>query len=284
MQIDRPRMSKMIRFEDYIGKKFGMLEVICFPPLVSGAPRKVLCHCDCGKVKETTWHSVKGGKVRSCGCLKSKVRIGVKKPKTSSDLTGKKFGRLTAIKQEYMKNNAWHWSFVCDCGKTIIRRGALVKSGNTSSCGCAKKDCFSYTHRMSSSTEYSAWRAMKARCLVPSNKRYHDYGGRGITVCDRWVNSFENFFADMGEKPEPKQEYSLDRIDNSLGYSPENCKWSTSKEQIMNRRNTIHLALFYESKLQTKTIQEWSDVTGLSIDTIRSRRKRGWLVHEILLP
>lgn len=277
-------MTKTVSFESYIGKKFGMLEAVYFPPLVKGKPRKVLCRCDCGGIKEIGWYGVKAGKIRSCGCLISKVRIGVKKPKTASDLTGKKFGRLTAIKQEYMERNAWHWSFLCDCGNTIIRRGALVKAGGVSSCGCAKKNSGCWTHGMSRSPEYSSWTGMKDRCLNPSNKRYQDYGGRGVEVCHRWLNSFENFFADMGERPEPKRDYSLDRIDNSLGYFPENCKWSTRKEQMMNRRNTVYLMLPYESKLQIKTIDEWSKITGLSTVVIATRRKRGWSPEEILRP
>lgn len=261
-----------------------MLKIIEFSPFVSGEQRKVLCQCNCGKIKEVRWGHLRAGAIQSCGCLISKVRIGVKKPKTASDLAGKKFNSLTAIKQEYMKNNAWYWSFLCDCGNTIIRRGALVKAGEVSSCGCAKKNCGNCTHGMSRSLEYNSWSSMKNRCLNPNDKRYSDYGGRGIAVCDRWINSFENFFADMGERPEPKKDYSLDRIDNSLGYFPENCKWSTRAEQMMNRRNTIRLTLFYESKLQTKTIKEWSEITGLSTQTIRSRKKRGWLPHEVLRP
>ncbi|MFZ9327586.1 MAG: hypothetical protein ACO24H_09070 [Polynucleobacter sp.] len=277
-------MAKPIPFEIYIGKKFGMLEILEFLPFVSGEHRCVLCRCDCGKIKEARWDRLKNGSVRSCGCLISKVRIGVEKPKTASNLAGRKFGSLTALKQEYMKNNAWHWSFLCDCGNVIIRRGALVKAGAVSSCGCARKNRRKLTHGMSRSPEYGTWSRMKDRCLNPNNSRYFDYGGRGIAVCNRWLNSFENFLADMGEKPEPKGDYSIDRIDNSLGYFPANCKWSTREEQMKNRRNSVHLTLPYESRLQTKTIKEWSEITGLSIEAISARRKRGWMPHEMLRP
>ncbi len=282
MRLDPRSMAIKVDLKSYIGKKFGMLEIVDFPPLVTGKQRKASCRCECGKTKEVRWASVRDGSIKSCGCLISKMRIGVKKPKTASDLADKKFGCLTAIKQEYMERGAWHWSFICDCGNTIIRRGALVKAGGISSCGCAKKNCGNYTHRMSKSHEYNSWCAMKDRCFNSNNKRYADYGGRGIAVCDKWVNSFENFFADMGERPEPKENYSLDRIDNSLGYSPENCKWSTREEQMMNRRNTVYLTLFYESTLQTKTIKEWSEVTGISASVIIARKRRGWLDHKIL--
>lgn len=275
-------MGRSICFDDYVGKKFAMLTVLNFQPYATGQQRKVLCQCECGKVKEIRWDSVKSGAIRSCGCLISKVRIGVKKPKTASDLAGKKFGRLTGIKQEYMERGAWYWSFLCDCGNTVIRKGSLVKCGNTSSCGCAKNNSHARTHGMSSSPEYQSWCSMKDRCLNPNNKRYFDYGGRGITVCDRWIEGFDNFFADMGERPEPKHKYSIERIDNSLGYSPENCKWSSVEEQAMNKRNTVYLTLPCGSTLQTKTIKEWSEITGLSSDTIRTRRKRNWPADQIL--
>lgn len=92
------------------------------------------------------------------------------------------------------------------------------------------------THGLSGSPEYQSWVSMKARCLNPATEHYGLYGGRGITVCDRWLTSFANFYADMGERPEPKTAYSIDRIDTNGNYEPGNCKWSTDSEQASNRR------------------------------------------------
>ena len=116
---------------------------------------------------------------------------------------------------------------------------------------------------------------MIARCYNPNNAAYNRYGGRGITVCKRW-RKFENFLADMGNRPSSK--YSIDRIDNSGNYTRENCKWSTMKEQCRNRRNNRLLTLNGE----THCVAEWVDIVGIRSDTIRARLKRGWSVERAL--
>jgi hypothetical protein len=153
------------------------------------------------------------------------------------DISGQKFGRLTAIRFSHVRIKKSVWEFICDCGNIHVAYASLVKRGVTSSCGCfyrenhttrAKKHGKTYT------AEYRSWYAMKARCKNEKNKSYEFYGGRGISVCERWIKSFENFFADMGHKPSPK--HSIDRIDNNGNYEPTNCKWSTPSEQVKNRR------------------------------------------------
>ena len=134
------------------------------------------------------------------------------------------------------------WSCRCDCGKKVKVKAFHLKSGHTKSCGCLRKEIakigkHKITHNMSKTPEYKAWNNMKNRCNNPNNKDYKDYGGRGIKVCDHWLESFENFYSDMGDKPFPKILYSIDRVDNNGDYTPENCKRTTQKQQANNRRN-----------------------------------------------
>ena len=125
-------------------------------------------------------------------------------------------------------------------------------------------------HGMSRTPEYRAWADIKARCFNPNNKNYSDYGGRGIGVCDRWKNSFNNFFADMGMKPSPK--HSIDRIDNNGDYSAKNCKWSTKAEQENNKRNNRLITI----GCVTLNIAQWTKEMGFARTVILDRLRRGW--------
>jgi len=133
------------------------------------------------------------------------------------------------------------------------------------------------THGMTRTPEYRSWLDMKARCFNPNHKNYLDYGGRGITVCDRWKNSFQNFLADMGSRPTAK--HSLDRIDNNADYSPENCKWSTKAEQVNNRRSN-HLITI---GCVTLTIAQWAKKMGFSARVIHDRLKSGWSEYRAVM-
>jgi len=133
------------------------------------------------------------------------------------------------------------------------------------------------THGMSKTLEYRSWRAMKIRCFNPNYPRYSDWGGRGITVCDRWKNSFEDFLADMGSRPTAK--HSLDRIDNNADYSPKNCKWSTRVEQDNNKRNN-HLITIDDVTL---TIAQWAKKMNISGQLIQGRLKNGWSEYKAVM-
>lgn len=158
------------------------------------------------------------------------------------DLTGQRFGRLTVVRRAGSdKHKHRLYECVCDCGAELHVISLSLKRGTTKSCGCLRNDVTrerATTHGHSAgykfTTEFMCYRGMKKRCTNENNKSYKDYGGRGIKVCDRWLESFENFYADMGSKPSPK--HSIDRIDVDGNYEPLNCRWATAEEQVRNKR------------------------------------------------
>src|ERR1700744_2357780 len=157
-------------------------------------------------------------------------------------VVGVKIGECIYLGESHSVN--WHRfaKFRCHCGKEFVSQISKVKSGHTKSCGCnvvAHLINMNQTHGLTGTPEFDTWVGMRQRCNNPDNDRYKDWGGRGIKVCDRWQESFENFYEDMGPKPFPNAE--LDREDNDGHYSKQNCRWSNRKEQCNNRRSNVIL-------------------------------------------
>ena len=148
------------------------------------------------------------------------------------------------------------------------------------SCGCLQRELIVLRvvkHKMSHSPEYYTWDAMIQRCTNAGAISFNHYGGRGITVCDRWLNSFENFLADMGERP--SKDHSIDRINNNGNYDPSNCRWATRKEQNRNRRNSRWVGV----EGCVKTIAEWSEISGELYQTIHMRLGYGWSEYDAVM-
>ena len=178
------------------------------------------------------------------------------------DITGQKFGNLTAVTREEGASPI-KWICKCDCGNITSTRQSRLKAGTCVSCGCKKKHNAA-THGMSGTVEYRTWRDIINRCENVSHKDFNDYGGRGIKICKEWRKDFLAFYSDMGDRPSNK--HSIDRIDNNKGYSKDNCKWSTWTQQANNRRNNRKISINGESK----TIAQWARYFRCSRDHIIS--------------
>lgn len=186
------------------------------------------------------------------------------------DLSGKIFGRWNVDSFYMIKNGKSFWVCNCSCGETKVIVGTALRDGISKSCGCLMKELLKQnkcTHGKVNTPEYNSWRGMKKRCYVITHEAYHNYGGRGIKVCERWKDSFENFYKDMGDRPEGK---SLDRIDNSGDYISENCKWSTPKEQARNRRNNTMV----ETGYGFVTLTEFAKDNNIKLSTLSERMRR----------
>jgi len=197
------------------------------------------------------------------------------------DISGQRFGRLTIVAFDRTENRRAFWRCLCDCGNMTIVIGKDLRSGHTVSCGCFDRERrIVHGHARKNGRKklwtrtYKAWMNAKRRCYDSRTKWFHLYGGRGIRVCDRWRDSFENFLADMGECP---QGLELDRYpDQSGNYEPGNCRWASKKQQGRNTRMN-HLVTVNG---ETLTLTEWAERLGATYYTLRDRLRRGWSLEK----
>lgn len=210
------------------------------------------------------------------------IHVGGMMPKLI-DLTTRRFGRLIVIQRVF--DNRYEkpvWLCKCDCGKEKIIYGNSLRMGATQSCGCLQIEIVTHSNTKHGHSKnkkrskiYSTWSDMIQRCTNPKDTGFHNYGGRGITVCKRWMK-FENFLKDMGEPPTNK--HQLDRIDNDKNYCKTNCCWSTRKQQQRNKRNN-HIVVHNG---QTQCVASWAEEYTIKHGTLRTRLARGWSIKRAL--
>lgn len=195
-----------------------------------------------------------------------------------NDLAGKRINHLTVLKRvpDHVTKGGYRKTAYlcrCDCGNEKIILSESLATGNTKACGCLSKTGLKKrkTHGMSNDRNFRIWVAMRQRCSNPRNTYYKNYGGRGITVCKEWEGSYETF-RDWSLANGYSDELTIDRIDNNKGYSPDNCRWISRKEQMRNTR----LNHFIKANGEMRTIVGWSETKGIPAYVIRNRLIYGW--------
>lgn len=251
---------------DLTGMRFGKLVVVerSYEGRAKAGRPFWKCLCDCGNVTIVSSNHLKDGAIKSCGC-----------GQRNNDLTGKMFGRWTAIKRERIRDG-YYWLCRCECGTTRYVLHSSLVGGTSKSCGCYHREELAKrlsTHGMTDTRLYRIYYDIKSRCTNPKNHRYADYGGRGITLCDLWDKSFDEF-ANWAIPNGYHDDLSIDRIDNDGPYSPENCRWVSPEEQSNNKRTTIFIEMFGVKK----SLKQWVEFMGWSYSKYHGRYYRGYEV------
>lgn len=224
----------MAQYKNLLGNRYGML--VAIEHMGSDTSNNALwkCKCDCGNEKVVNAHSLRRGDTKSCGCLQKK------------NLQNKRFGRLLVIKE--VGRNAHRntlWECECDCGNVAIVDASSLISGHTISCGCYMRETSRNTrttHGKSNERLYVVWQGMLNRCKNENHISYHNYGGRGVCVCNEWENyeTFRQWALSNGYDENAKRgDCTLDRIDVNGNYEPQNCRWADMKTQCNNKRNIL---------------------------------------------
>lgn len=273
-------MSTMKRSKNFInrtGLVYGKLTVVSEAGFSKYHQRTFWnCDCDCGNKCSIQGKLLSSGTTKSCGCLRRKPL---------DDLSGKKFGFYTVIR--FVDNNipekrVNRFLCRCDCGTENVLTSSQINSSKTQSCGCKtneiisrKKSTHGATRNGKRTKEYRTWRSIKDRCYLKTSKSYHNYGGRGIVMCQAWLNSFGEFFKDMGMSP--LKISSIERINNKGNYEPGNCEWSTPKLQARNKRTNI----FATHAGKNQCSLDWSSELKIPYWTVLRRLKIGKTIAKI---
>ena len=270
------------RVVDLTGLDFGRLHVIEFAGLGKHKWAMWECKCECGNEKVVYSNPLRTGAIRSCGCSRHEFidkahDNGDRVYKYEADLKGMKFGKLTAIEIVGERNKRPIWKCLCECGNYIEKPSPYLVYGKNQSCGCGRygkkkeKDTFVKKHKRL----HNVWWGMKQRCNSASHTAFKYYGGKGIKVCEEWLD-FENFCKwamENGYNPTAKKgECTLDRIDVNGDYCPQNCRWVGMKTQGNNKTDNHWITMDGE----TKTLQQWAEEYGKTGKRVSTRISRGW--------
>lgn len=206
--------------------------------------------------------------------MSGRLRAICGKPVKAYDITKRAFGKLKALELIGSRSSNQLWVCRCECGRMHICQKSNLTGGRTTSCGCWSKSGSRSSSGLSRTPTHRTWDHMIQRCTNPNSDGYADYGGRGITVTDRWL-SFDSFLSDMGRRPDGT---TIDRIDNTKGYEPGNCRWATAAQQTRNtRRNRL---ITYNGK--TMCVADWASSIGLTFMALHHRINRGWSIERAL--
>lgn len=196
--------------------------------------------------------------------------------KKREDLSGNRYGRLTVLKFSHMSGKHSYWECRCDCGNIKIARIDCLKTGTVRSCGCLVIDNHVKKHGFARSRLYRIYHAMKQRCYNPKSTAYQRYGGRGIRICEEWLNDFE-VFAKWALNNGYKDNLTIDRKDFNKDYTPNNCRWITQKEQTRNTSRNTWITI----NGKTKILKDWCNIYGINVATACNRLKRGLSIDNV---
>ena len=271
-----------------VGDRFSRLVVLGDgPPIVQSSGRRrrsYLLVCDCGGSATAPAYALTSGNTRSCGCIQ-REKASARKA-TPRLVAGQRFGRLVVQKQiePYVDRQGarmQQYRCLCDCGSVGIYRSRLLRVGHTKSCGCLSREVAGERLRthgegraQTRTREYTAWAGMIARCENDAEPGFRNYGARGISVCKRWRDSYQDFLADMGRCP-PR--LTLERVDNFGSYEPGNCRWATRHDQARNKRNNIVVELDGVSM----NLADACAKTGMTYSRAYQRIRAGWAMSRV---
>lgn len=264
--------------EDLTGKRFGKLVVLGYDHSEKKS-RYWKCQCDCGNTSVVSTKSLNIGNTASCGCGKVTQII---------DLTGQRFGRLIVLGMcDHETGQDVRWNCRCDCGKELSVSGHSLKRGMTRSCGCYQKDRAAELgkskalHDGKGTRLYELWKGVRSRCNNPNHKSYHNYGGLGIKMCREWddYTKFRDWAIANGyDENAPKFQCTLDRIDVTKGYSPDNCRWVDAKTQSRNTRRNIRV----EYQGESYVAKDLADKFGMDDHALIHRLNLGLSLEDAL--